>query len=219
MWLVDHKASPLAFRRVTTRHAPPTPKQIRSELSTTRLLDAAAELIAERGYERMTLAAIGERAGYSPALITARFGSKEGLLATLVDRMAVDWAEHVLAPATGDRSGAEAVHTLLEELRASWRRHPHQMRAFYILMFEAVLPAPFLRERMAVLHREMRQAIEEHIERAPRHGVVDAGAAAQLIVGALRGAVYQSLLDPVSVPIDAALAQLGPLVDALLPAG
>ena len=35
--------------------ARPAPKQARSQLSTGRLMDAAAELIAEGGYERMTL--------------------------------------------------------------------------------------------------------------------------------------------------------------------
>ena len=205
---------------MTTRHAPPAPKQSRSELSPTRLLDAAAELIAEGVYERMTLASNGERAGYSPALVTARFGSKEGLLAALVDRMAVEWAEHVLAPALADRSGADAVHTFVAELRTAWRQHPHQLRALSVLMFEAVLPVPFLRERMAELHRELRATVERRIERGLAEGTVaagvDAAAAAQVIVGALRGAVYQSLLDPAAVPIDVALARLGPLVDAML---
>jgi len=47
------------------------------------LLDAAADLIAEGGYEAMTLAAVGERAGYSRGLVTARFGSKDQLLEAL----------------------------------------------------------------------------------------------------------------------------------------
>jgi AcrR family transcriptional regulator len=203
-------------------HSAPAPKQSRSRLSTSRLLDAAAELIAEHGYERMTLAAIGDRAGYSPALVTARFGSKEGLLSTLLDRMAGDWAEQVLAPAIGESSGAEAVHTVLSQLRASWRRSPAEMRAFYTLMFEALLHAPWLRERMAALHRELRSAVRQRVERGISGGSVaadvDAAVAAQLIVGAIRGAVYQALLDPVAAPIDVALGQLGPLVDSLLPA-
>jgi AcrR family transcriptional regulator len=43
-------------------------------VSTRRLIQAAAELLTERGYERTTLAAIGERAGYSAGLVTGRFG-------------------------------------------------------------------------------------------------------------------------------------------------
>ena len=44
------------------------------------LIDAAIELIAERGYDRSTLAAIGEQAGYSRGLVTQRSGNKENLL-------------------------------------------------------------------------------------------------------------------------------------------
>jgi len=35
----------------------------------------------------MTLAAVGERAGYSRGLATARFGSKDELLRALVERI------------------------------------------------------------------------------------------------------------------------------------
>jgi AcrR family transcriptional regulator len=48
------------------------------------LLDAAAALFEERGYEGATLRDIGERAGVDPALVARYFGGKEGLyLATL----------------------------------------------------------------------------------------------------------------------------------------
>ena len=94
----------------------PIPKQARSEVSTGKLLDAAAELISEGGYERMTMAAIGQRAGYSHGLVTARFGSKEGLLWALVDRMVNEWRAELLAPAIVDQSGPAALHTMLDEL-------------------------------------------------------------------------------------------------------
>ncbi|MFD8128576.1 helix-turn-helix domain-containing protein [Streptomyces mirabilis] len=50
-----------------------------------RLLEAAAELIGEIGTSRVTLAAIGERAGYSRGLVTHHFGSKSALMQRLVD--------------------------------------------------------------------------------------------------------------------------------------
>ncbi|MDJ0392530.1 TetR family transcriptional regulator [Rhodococcus sp. G-MC3] len=43
------------------------------------LLDAAAALFGERGYERSTIREIGERAGADPALIARYFGNKAGL--------------------------------------------------------------------------------------------------------------------------------------------
>lgn len=43
------------------------------------LLDAAAELFGDRGYERTTIREIGERAGVDPALIARYFGNKAAL--------------------------------------------------------------------------------------------------------------------------------------------
>ncbi|WP_371625645.1 hypothetical protein OG245_24795 [Streptomyces sp. NBC_01116] len=64
------------------------------------------------------------------------------------------------ASAVGDRTGAEGLHRSFDELRTSWLRNPHQIRALYVLMFAAVLPVPFLRDRMAVLRRDPRRRIE-----------------------------------------------------------
>src|SRR5699024_4887137 len=49
-----------------------------------RLLDAALEVVARRGSVRMTLAEVGEVAGYSRGLAAHRFGNKAGLLRALV---------------------------------------------------------------------------------------------------------------------------------------
>ncbi|MGW2553535.1 TetR/AcrR family transcriptional regulator [Streptomyces sp. NPDC001635] len=50
-----------------------------SARSKERLLQAARELLAERGFERTTVRDIGERAGVDQALITRYFGSKARL--------------------------------------------------------------------------------------------------------------------------------------------
>src|SRR5688572_33499621 len=72
--------------------------QVRSERSTRLLLHAAGELVAERGYQSMTLATVGERAGYSRTLATARVGSKGRLLEALVDQLLVRWDAVTVAP-------------------------------------------------------------------------------------------------------------------------
>ena len=58
----------------------------RSAESTQRLLASAITLIAERGFQRTTAAEIGERAGYSRAMVRARYGTKEALLESLLHR-------------------------------------------------------------------------------------------------------------------------------------
>src|SRR6478735_10949915 len=57
-----------------------------ADASRRALLDAAASLFDERGYEATTVREIGERAGVDTALIARYFGGKEGLyLAVLAE--------------------------------------------------------------------------------------------------------------------------------------
>ncbi|MGI5131107.1 TetR/AcrR family transcriptional regulator [Pseudonocardia sp. CA-107938] len=199
----------------------PETKQERSALSTGKLLDAAAELIAEVGYERMTLAAIGQRAGYSHGLVTARFGSKEGLLWALVERMVDAWQIDVETMGEPP-SASDSLHALLRGMRQSWSRHPKHMQALYGLMFEALLPIPLLNERMRELHRKLRDDIEQVLRRDIDKGVLpddlDVLRVARLVVGGIRGAIYQTMLDPKKVTISTALSDVESLVDALIPA-
>jgi AcrR family transcriptional regulator len=176
------------------------------------LLEAAAELIVEHGYERTTLQAIGRKAGYSHGLVTGRFGSKEGLLTVLLDRMVVEWKEHELHDAIGEAVGADGIGIVINGVRESIAKSPSLMRALYVLMFEALLPVPILRDRMTELHRALRRDMTAMIEAGMAAGAVrsgiDPGAVAAMVVSALRGASYQWLLDPDDFDIDAQLRAL-----------
>ena len=196
------------------------PQQARSELSTSRLLDAAAELIAEVGYERMTLAAIGKRAGYSHGLVTRRFGSKEGLMWALVEKMTLGWFVTYIHPVIDEQAGRPALHARVDGIRASWKRSMRRMRAMYSLMFEALQPIPMLRDRMADLHRQARASVYDAVERGIEDGSVDASVdpdgVARLLTGAIRGAAYQAMLDPDGVDIFDALDDIDRMIDAIV---
>jgi AcrR family transcriptional regulator len=73
-----------------------------SNASRAALLDAAAELFAERGYDRTTVRDIATRAGLNQALLFRYFGSKQALFAAVVarsgrDRLAETPREELLA--------------------------------------------------------------------------------------------------------------------------
>lgn len=57
----------------------------RAEASRTRILDVAQALFAERGYAATTMEAIAVAAGVAVPTVYAAFGSKRGLLTTLLD--------------------------------------------------------------------------------------------------------------------------------------
>jgi AcrR family transcriptional regulator len=175
-------------------------KAARARLSTNRLLRASAELIAERGYDRTTLAAIGARAGYSHGLVTRRFGSKDGLLEALLHKMISEWHEREVAPLLATSSGAASLHLIVDGIRTSAGRDAPALRALYTLMFEGLKPAPRgLHQRIQAVHRNQRALLAETVARGIADGSIAAGAdpeaTALLIASALRGAAYQWLLD------------------------
>jgi AcrR family transcriptional regulator len=174
--------------------------QERSELSTKRLLEAAGELIVEGGYHTMTLAAVGQRAGYSRGLVTARFGSKDKLLVALVDRIIFRWSHRNLLPRTEGHPGGESIVILLDAIAVQARRDPGAMRVLYALMFEALGPIPELRDTFVDFHRAMRDDLARLVREGVRDGSVAKGTSpaneAALIVGSLRGIAYQWRLDP-----------------------
>jgi Bacterial regulatory proteins, tetR family len=66
-----------------------------------------------RGVAGTTLAAIGERAGYSRRLATHRFGSKAGLLAQVRDTTVADWIAQV-PHIVGAKTGIAAVDSVVD---------------------------------------------------------------------------------------------------------
>ena len=184
--------------------------QVRSERSTRLLLRAAGDLVAEGGYQSMTLATVGERAGYSRSLATARFGSKAQLLEALVDQIVVRWDVETVEPELRGLDGLDALRVLLTEIKNSYERHPRSLGVLYALIFEAVGPVPELRERFVTLNRKLRSRITHFIERGQRDGSIvdgiDPEQQAAVIVAQLRGVGYLWKLDPDSIDSGAVLS-------------
>src|SRR5277367_5753924 len=101
--------------------------------SSQRLLSAAIEVIAEKGYERATAAEISERAGYSAPMVRTRYGSKQGLLDSILHSVYDPW----LFPADDDGlDGLAQINTHLSRLEKVGGEQPEFMRFFLVLSFE-----------------------------------------------------------------------------------
>lgn len=191
----------------------------RSDLSTARLLQAAAHLIADKGYGRTSLIEIANESGYSHGLVTLRFGSKEGLLRALFDRMTADWTAREIHPAIAGRVGLDAIRALLDVTRVAVRRNPTNVKALYALMFEAVLGVEVLEERVRAFHESQRVMYCDLLTKGIEAGVIradtDVEEAASLIISLIRGAGYQWLLEP-DYDLDHGLAVIEDTLDRLL---
>jgi len=204
--------SPSAGLAPVNDETPPNKQQLRTERSTHALLEAAADLIAEGGLESLTFAAIGDRAGYSRGLVTARFGSKDGLIEALIDRYVTGWGHKKVLPRTKGKSGLEGTLVLIDSIRAQAAKDPRALRVLYALMFEAIGPDDALRHRFAKFHEGFRADFAIYVNKGRRDGSIRsdivADSEAALLVGGLRGIAYQWLLDPSSFDPVAALEYL-----------
>jgi AcrR family transcriptional regulator len=75
------------------------------------ILDAVFELLAERGYQGTTMAAVAARAGSSKETLYAWFGSKQGMFTALIRRQA-EAANQAVATALDSDGGHDPAATL-----------------------------------------------------------------------------------------------------------
>jgi AcrR family transcriptional regulator len=138
----------------------------RLEISGRRLLEAAVELIAEKGWEATTAAEIGRRAGYSRAMVHARYGSKDAILETLFATEYVNKLSPALDPTS---SGLQQALAHVDRITQLYAEDPDLLRAIFVLTFEAAKATSPAGPRIRMWLDRAAQMIESGL----RNGVVD----------------------------------------------
>jgi AcrR family transcriptional regulator len=191
---------------VTKSGLPRTQEQRRIEAER-RLVSAAAELVGEIGPAKVTLANVGERAGYSRGLATHHFGSKGALMQRLVEVVTNQFRDAIVEESQSD-SPVDQLRQLVDfYFRVVADLQPVN-RARLVLWADAVAgPSEDVRPQMISADREFREEIEKRIQLAVNAdevtASVDPQGLATVIVAMLRGVALQSLLDD-QVNLDAA---------------
>jgi AcrR family transcriptional regulator len=122
-----------------------------------RILAAAQRLLADGGFEALTLSAIADEAGESKASIGYHFGNKDGLVTVLVDSLAHDANRGLIEETAGLPPGEQRIHALIDgESRIA--ADAESFQAFYDLLPHA-LRDPDLRERVAALYDGYRETV------------------------------------------------------------
>ena len=118
-----------------------------------RILDAALDLIASNGYSATSIAKISTVAGVQPASIYWAFGSKEGLLAAVMERAAERWFATESEPAPTDSPAH--MERALQRWTASISARPEFLRLLLVLSLERRDGDP---EILAAAQRARKQA-------------------------------------------------------------
>lgn len=162
------------------------------------MLSAAADLVVEHGVRALTLARIGERAGYSRGIVTHHFGTKQAMLEVFARATQAGFV-----PGLADLPpGPVRLLRLIDGYLGALDGIGPMNRAFLLLWAEAATSpelAPIFRERDEAFRADLRADITAGIAEGTVHPGTSPDQVAVAVVGQLRGIGLQRLLDPDAV--------------------
>jgi AcrR family transcriptional regulator len=195
------------------------PQQARSQLTLSRILDAAESILAEKSWEDASVAEIARRGGSSVGAFYTRFPDKDTLLTALHQRFIEEaWATAQAALDEGRWSGASICEIVRElvafQVRVNDQRRG-QLRAFAI----RAINDPRFQSRFEQLGKMMEERFTKLVV-ARRHEILHPipVVAAAFVARMISALLLNRMLDPKFVPpgisfVDelthAALAYLG----------
>jgi AcrR family transcriptional regulator len=160
-----------------------------------RLLAAAQDILAERGFAELTMTAISQVSGVNRALVSYYFGGKAGLLAALVDTLFQDPEVGYVEEIRASRDGPDRADAFLDwQRRVSARDRTNRM--LYELLPHA-LRDPEVRARFAEEYRVYREVDGDCLRGAPRElSEKELAALAAVSIAVVEGLGIQRALDP-----------------------
>ncbi|MNE45080.1 Bacterial regulatory protein, tetR family [compost metagenome] len=167
----------------------------------------------------MTLAEVGEEAGYSRGLAAHHFGNKAGLLRALAGFVNTSFMDLVRA-APRRRPGLDTLRGFVSVYLGRNETDWVNTRALIALMAEAVTEDSETVEILAEYNRSVQGYLARHVSEGIAKGEirvdVEPMAVATLILGAMRGMMMQYLLDPSVSDLAVLQKQLIAFVDSAL---
>ncbi|BDH05352.1 MULTISPECIES: TetR/AcrR family transcriptional regulator [Streptomyces] len=164
-----------------------------------RLLQAAVELVDERGFEATTLGDIADRAGSARGLVSYYFPGKRQLVQSAVHRLMHRTLEEALEREPRTEDGRERLARAIDAILGLARERPVLMRQHMagLLHAEGFVQCP-----------EQRRLSELLGDTVARCGSDDVTADYPMLRALLMGSVYAALVPGVPMPVPVLRAEL-----------
>lgn len=182
--------------------------QRRSLLSRERILAAATELFAARGFAGTGVDRVAESSGIAKTAIYYHFGNKEGLLAAVVERAAGAWIEGISEASRQAGEPAARLDRALLGMRAMLEEKPWILKLIQILALEVAAERPEIRASLQRLMDQARAAIVQGIRDALGLDVPDADGVASALLAMLNGIALGLEIDPEGLSLDDAFVDI-----------
>jgi AcrR family transcriptional regulator len=180
-------------------------RQARKARTREALLDAAARVMARRGYHRASVEEIAEEAGFSTGAVYSSFAGKDDLFLTLVEReVARETAAFVETVAAG-----ETVEQRVQRGAAYWMGFVRRDPNLFLLIMEfwgRAVRDPEVGRRYAAAREALTTAVATLIDDARREFGLDLPIPVRYLAVAAEaladGLALRQLADPEAVPED-----------------
>ena len=133
-------------------------RRARGEATSARILEAASELFAAQGYAATPISQIAQAAGVQSASLYHAFGSKEGVLAAVVERASEEFFAGLEVTET-----LEELWATVEGLADSFSESPLFLRLLLVLVLERRDGDPAPLEKAAAVRERGRDLLRRSI--------------------------------------------------------
>lgn len=193
------------------RSTPRSSRSVRSlqgDATRDRILGAAVELIAERGYAGTSIDALCRRARVVRTAIYWHFGSKEGLLVPVVERVASEWIEEIQKTVYREGDALARLDRFIGSLRALVAERPQLLRLLLGVALERGERDEHARGALRGIFERARAAIAQGVEDSIGAARAESELVARIALAFLDAAVAMRLVDPRPEEIDRIFADL-----------
>lgn len=194
-----------------------TQAERRSE-SERSLLQAAIDIIADEGVGAVTFESLGKASGLSRGMVSQRFGSKQNLIAALLNDL---WErQETLARERGldSKPGFDSVKSYVDWCLQDLTQHKY-VRAYFMLLSSSVADASTIRSGFIEVHADTEGRLRGWLQKGQAEGAIradiDPGAIALMIGCTLFGCAMQLLVNPETDLTPIRLAFVAMLHDSL----
>lgn len=171
-----------------------------------KILHAAVTLIALKGPTDWTLSEIGKNAGYTGGLVSHRFGSKNGLLLAVTDRIVELFVEKNLVTHIRKTTSSDFLISFFQLYIQQLKEGSDLFIAYHRLMAESQSTLPQLRPAFKKINTSLRSAFANAIREGQQNGSInpklDPDYEAYTFTALFRGITNLWLTGPRDIQID-----------------
>jgi len=185
-----------------------------------RIVEAASKLLAEEGYDRVTMKQVAREADVAQGLIHYYFSGKDEILLEILMGAAGRYGEEMRRFGRSLPEGESLAEAALARTRERVEREPERYRLRYEL-FALGLRKPEFLAGVGELLANSREGIAATIERIAERGTApeataDTQALAAVLLACFDGLALQKLADPEGFDLDAAYGVLAKMAEGVV---